>query len=126
MVAAYPDGVSARHPLLLAIEPVAAAIGATIVPLGQVGPGDIPVEWDGVVVGAVRLANVSDGLDDLIATVETEMGGPLAELSREDKQTAVARLNTRGAFRYRKAVEDIADALGVSRFTVYNYLNAGS
>ena len=36
----------------------------------------------------------------------------------------MARLNERGAFRYRKAVEDIADALGVSRFTVYNYLNA--
>ena len=48
----------------------------------------------------------------------------MAELSREDKQRAVARLHDRGAFRYRKSVEVVADALGVSRFTVYNYLNA--
>ena len=33
-------------------------------------------------------------------------------------------LDGRGAFQLRKAVEDVADALGVSRFTVYNYLNA--
>ncbi len=30
----------------------------------------------------------------------------------------------RGAFAYRRSVEDVADSLGVSRFTVYNYLNA--
>ena len=35
-------------------------------------------------------------------------------------------LDERGAFRLRKAVEDVADALGVSRFTVYNYLGAGT
>ena len=33
-------------------------------------------------------------------------------------------LDERGAFTLRKAVEDVADALGVSRFTVYNYLNS--
>ena len=75
-------------------------------------------------VGAVRLPEPKDGLDVMIAKVEAELGGSLADLSREEKQAAVARLNERGAFRYRKAVEDIADALGVSRFTVYNYLNA--
>jgi predicted transcriptional regulator YheO len=29
-----------------------------------------------------------------------------------------------GAFMLRRSVEDVADALGVSRITVYNYLNA--
>ncbi len=33
------------------------------------------------------------------------------------------RLDELGAFTLRKAVEDIADRLEVSRFTVYNYLN---
>ena len=42
----------------------------------------------------------------------------------EDKQRAVRLLDERGAFTLRKAVEDVADALGVSRFTVYNYLNS--
>ena len=88
--------------------------------LAQAGVGD------GQVVGGFRLAEPGAGLAQLITAVELEMGGPLAEMSREQKQQAVARLNERGAFRYRKAVEDIADALGVSRFTVYNYLNARS
>ena len=33
-------------------------------------------------------------------------------------------LDERGAFILRRAVEDIADVMGVSRITVYNYLNA--
>ena len=118
------NSVPARHPLLAAIEPVAEAMGATIVERSKVRPGDIPLTWEGELVGGFRPAQPQDGLDALIAAVESEMGAALVELTREDKQTAVARLNELGAFRYRKAVEDIADALGVSRFTVYNYLNA--
>ena len=33
-------------------------------------------------------------------------------------------LEERGAFQIRKSIEDVADAMGVSRITVYNYLNA--
>ena len=38
------------------------------------------------------------------------------------KQQAVALLNEWGAFNLRKSVESVAEALEVSRFTVYNYL----
>lgn len=116
----------ARHPLLVALEPVAGAVGATIVGKSRVRSDDIPLEWEGEVIGGFRLAEPAMGLAQLIAAVEAEMGEPLAEMSREHKQVAVARLNERGAFRYRKAVEDVADSLGVSRFTVYNYLNTRS
>jgi hypothetical protein len=118
--------VPARHPLLVALEPVAEAVGATIVGRTRVRTDDIPLEWEGEVVGGFRLGESDAGLSRLIAGVEAEMGGRLVDMTREQKQVAVARLNERGAFRYRKAVEDIADALGVSRFTVYNYLNARS
>jgi hypothetical protein len=118
--------VPARHPLLVALEPVADAVGATIVGRTRVRADDIALEWEGEVVGGFRLAEPGAGLSQLIGAVELEMGGRLADMSREQKQMAVAKLNDRGAFRYRKAVEDIADALGVSRFTVYNYLNARS
>lgn len=114
----------ARHPLLASLQPVADALGATIVGRTRVRADDIPLEWEGEVVGGFRLPEQGPGLPQLIAAVEAELGGPLSAMSREQKQVAVARLNDRGAFRYRKAVEDIADALGVSRFTVYNYLNA--
>ena len=113
-----------RHPLLVALEPVATALGATLVGRSRVRADDIPLEWEGEVVGGLRLPSGGAGLGALIEAVETKVGGPLASLSREDKQRAVALLDERGAFAYRRSVEDVADSLGVSRFTVYNYLNA--
>ena len=40
------------------------------------------------------------------------------------KQLAVRMLDDRGAFALRRSVESVADAMNVSRFTIYNYLNA--
>lgn len=51
---------------------------------------------------------------------------PLAELDRRTKQSVVRALEARGAFSVRHGVETVAGALGVSRFTVYNYLNRES
>ena len=62
-------------------------------------------------------------LDRVIAEVEAELGGPLSGLSRADKQRAVRLLEERGAFEVRRSVPAVAEALGVTRFTVYNYLN---
>jgi hypothetical protein len=115
-----------RHPLLLALEPVAEALGAALVAPGSVSSGDIPLRWDGEVVGGLRLPGVHGTLDRMIGAVEAELGAPLAELSREGKQQAVHLLDERGAFQLRKSVEEVADALRVSRFTVYNYLNAAA
>jgi len=82
--------------------------------------------WEGELVGALRLPGVHGALDRMIGAVEDELGQALNDLSREDKQRAVRMLEARGAFQLRKSVEDVADAMGVSRFTVYNYLNADS
>lgn len=62
-------------------------------------------------------------LERIIGEVEAQLGGHLASLDRADKQRAVRLLEERGAFAMRKAVVTIAAALGVTRFTVYNYLN---
>jgi hypothetical protein len=124
--AGYIAAVSRRHPLLVALEPVAEALGATLVGASRVRPGDIPLRWEDQVVGGLRLPGVHGALERMIAAVEVELGGTLAELSREDKQQAVRLLDERGAFQLRRSVEEVADALGVSRFTVYNYLNAGA
>jgi hypothetical protein len=116
--------VGSRHPLLGALEPVAQALGAVLVPASGLRSGDIPLRWEGEVVGGMRLPGVQGTLDRLIATIEAELGSPLADLSREDKQRAVRMLDDQGAFRLRRSVEEVAEVLGVSRFTVYNYLNA--
>ena len=111
------------HPLLDAVRPVADAVGAVVVEAADVSATDIPLRWQGELVGGVRLAEVSRDIDWYLASVERELGGTLSDLGREDKQRAVKLLNERGAFQLRKSVEQVAEVLGVSRFTVYNYLN---
>jgi hypothetical protein len=113
-----------RHPLVLAVKPVVEAMGATLLPVDEREPGDIPLKWEGKVVAVVRMAPLHGALDRLIEGVERELGGSLPSLSREHKQRAIRLLDERGAFTLRRAVEDVADAMGVSRITVYNYLNA--
>jgi hypothetical protein len=112
------------HPLLVAVRPVVDAVGATLVPPEEREASDVPLVWEGRVVAAVRMPPLHGALDRLIEAVETELGGRLPDLGREDKQRAVRMLDERGAFTLRRAVEQVADAMGVSRITVYNYLNA--
>lgn len=69
------------------------------------------------------VVELNDALARLIADVERELGAKLGELDRPGKQRAVRLLRERGAFGLRKSVSSVADALGVTRFTVYNYLN---
>jgi hypothetical protein len=116
--------MSLDHPLVRAVKPVVDAVGASLVEAADAEPSDVPLVWEGAVVAAVRLPPLHGALDRLIDAVETELGGALPSLSREDKQRAIRLLDERGAFILRRAVEDVADAMGVSRITVYNYLNA--
>lgn len=112
---------------LAAIRPVARALGASVTTGDSVTGDAIPLVWKGRVVGGVRPPQPSDlrkGLANLVAEIEAEMGGQMAELGRVDKQRAVRMLDERGAFAIRNAVDEVADAMGVSRVTVYNYLNA--
>ena len=73
--------------------------------------------------GAGVTTDLSDGLARLIAAVEEELGAPLADLPRAGKQQAVRLLEERGAFEMRRSAETVAEAMGLTRFTVYNYLN---
>jgi hypothetical protein len=112
------------HPLIRAVKPVVDSLGASFVSVEEMEASDVELVWEGRVVGAVRMPPLHGALDRLIDAVEAELGDRLPLLSREDKQRAVRLLDERGAFILRRAVEDVADALGVSRITVYNYLNA--
>jgi hypothetical protein len=110
--------------LLRAVQPVVDAVGARLVSADEAEGSDVSLVWDGDTIAAVRLPPLHGALDRLIDAVETELGGKLPELTREQKQIAIRLLDERGAFILRRAVEDVADAMGVSRITVYNYLNA--
>jgi hypothetical protein len=113
-----------NHPLLTAIKPILDAVGAHLVSVDDARISDVALEWEGEIIAAVRLPPILGALNRLISQVERELGASLTELSRSDKQIAVRMLDQRGAFTLRRSVEDVADAMGVSRITVYNYLNA--
>ena len=113
-----------HHPLLRALDPVADATGGLVVPVAAMGPGDVPLEWQGEVVGGFRLGDLHGALDRLVHSVELALGGSLGDLPREQKQAAIRMLDERGAFLLRRAADDIAEVMGVSRITIYNYLNA--
>ena len=96
-----------------AMSRAALANGATAI---QVRMGESP--------SAARFGDLHDALAQMVAAVEEQLGAPLAELTREQKQAAVRILDRRGAFLLRKAVESVGEMMGVSRITIYNYLNA--
>jgi hypothetical protein len=110
--------------MIAAIRPAIEAMGAKMLAPEFRQAFDIPLVWEGEMIAVVRPPTLHGALDRLIASVEQELGGRLPLLSREDKQRAVRLLDEGGAFTLRRAVEDVADAMGVSRITVYNYLNA--
>ncbi len=115
--------VSTTHPVLVAIQPLLDAVGGTIIPAGRLETGDVPISWEGEVIGGVRLDSLSGALERLVANIEDELGGKLVDLPRKEKQAAVRMLDERGAFFLRKAIEEVAAMMGVSRITIYNYLN---
>ena len=111
------------HPLLAALAPVAKLVGGEIVAPEAMADGDVALEWEGETIAGFRILPMQTALDRLVATVEHEMGSKLGDLDRVEKQIAVRLLDEKGAFLLRKAIEDVADVMGVSRITIYNYLN---
>ncbi len=72
----------------------------------------------------IPVPSLHDALDDILRMAERELGSPAPDWSRAEKQRVVRMLDERGAFLLRGAVDSIADIMGVSRITIYNYLNA--
>ena len=113
----------ADDPFVTAVKPLVDAIGGELIAPDRAQGDDVVLSWEGREVVAVRLPHLSDSLDHILAELRRRHGVPLAELDRRTKQSVVRLLEQRGAFSMRHGVETVATALGVSRFTVYNYLN---
>ncbi|WP_406724753.1 helix-turn-helix domain-containing protein [Streptomyces sp. GD-15H] len=111
------------EPFIAAVKPLVNAVGGQLIPPDEAGPDDVVLAWKGADAVAVRLPQLADSLDRILAALERRQGRPLADLDRRTKQEIVRSLEARGAFAVRHGVETVASALGVSRFTVYNYLN---
>ena len=68
-------------------------------------------------------SNVDELLDAMLLDAVHHTGKEVKELEKEDKVAIVHYLDGKGAFLIKKSAERVADFLGISRFTVYNYLN---
>lgn len=72
---------------------------------------------------AKNLNVVSVVLTDLVKETLDEVGKPIIYLSKDDKVMMVDRLDQKGAFLIKGAIDYVANVLCVSRYTIYNYLD---
>lgn len=67
--------------------------------------------------------SVSDLLDDLLEESVALVGKPVALMDREDKVRAVRFLSDSGALLITKSGDKIANYFGISKYTLYSYLD---
>lgn len=67
--------------------------------------------------------NVNDLLDELISRSEIMVGKPAALMNKEDKIRAIQFLNQNGALLITKSGEKISKYFGISKYTLYSYLD---
>ena len=67
--------------------------------------------------------NVNDQLDDLIDQSDRLIGKPAALMTKEEKVRAIRFLNDHGALLITKSGDKIATHFGISKYTLYSYLD---
>ena len=66
--------------------------------------------------------DISEVMEDMVRTELGMVQKPVAYMQKEDKLSIVGNLANRGIFDVKGSVEYVAECLGVTNFTVYNYL----
>jgi predicted transcriptional regulator YheO len=89
---------------------------ANITALGRLGSSATP-ETDEIFAGDIR-----DVVSGMVAKILGEMGRTPGAMTREDKMEVVKRLEERGAFLVKRSAEQVAEALDLSRYTIFSYL----
>ena len=63
------------------------------------------------------------GIGDLLDEAILRVGKPAREMNKTDRLRVIEHLKELDAFSYRRAVPYVASQLGVSRYTIYKYLD---
>ena len=66
--------------------------------------------------------DIEDTIHSIVTDTLHETGQTLPLMGRDEKVELIARLADKGVFQVKKSVSILADQLGLSRATVYNYL----
>lgn len=67
--------------------------------------------------------NVNDLLEHLIEESVELVGKPVSLMNKEDKVTAIQFLNDAGAFLITKSGDKVASYFGISKYTLYSYID---
>lgn len=67
--------------------------------------------------------NVQDLLDLLIQQSVDLIGKPVALMNKDDKMEAIRFLNDKGAFLITKSGDKVSKYFGISKYTLYNYID---
>lgn len=70
--------------------------------------------------------NVNDLLDDLIDRSVDLIGKPVALMSKDEKVTAIRFLNDAGAFLITKSGDKVSKFFGISKYTLYSYIDVNN
>lgn len=70
-----------------------------------------------------RIVNINDVLEDLIQQSVALVGKPVALMNKDDKVRAIQFLNQNGAFLVTKSGDKIAKYFGISKYTLYSYID---
>ena len=89
---------------------------ANFAAVGRLGSEAVP-ERDEIFAGDIR-----DVVAGMITKILNEMGKIPGVMSREEKMEVVKRLEERGAFLVKRSAEQVAEALDLSRYTIFSYL----
>lgn len=71
----------------------------------------------------IFIGNVDDMLTKMMTDAVESTGKSLSELTKEDKVQIVHELDYKGFFLVKKSSQLLGDFLGLSRYSIYNYLN---
>lgn len=71
-----------------------------------------------------KIINVNDMLDELITQSVQIVGKPVALMNKDDKIKAIRFLNESGAFLVTKSGDKVAKYFGISKYTLYSYIDA--
>lgn len=71
-----------------------------------------------------KIINVNDVLNELITQSVQLIGKPVALMNKDDKIKAIQFLNDAGAFLVTKSGDKVAKYFGISKYTLYSYIDA--
>lgn len=130
-VTRMPDGRSIKSSTVLLRDPDGHVFGALCINFDVTDlrvlsrlVGELAGEQDPAETAPTTFSNDIDAvIDSVLEEVEDQLGHSLARLTVGERTEVFRLLDQRGLFQIRRAVPLVAERLGLSRASVYNYIS---